>query len=148
MRDAGKVAGALFTIACYNDLVEALRSRKASLGLSDATLDDIAGLTAGHTNKVLGPSRDRGIGAATFEAYLMALAIDLVMVESKSKLKTMRPHYEGRKDSHVRTNHRLSGAGVSRIMSELGRRRQAKYTAEQRSEYARRAAWKRWEKAG
>lgn len=148
MRDAGKVAGALFTIACYNDLVEALRSRKASLGLSDATLDDIAGLTQGHTNKVLGPSRDRGIGAATFEAYLMALAIDLVMVESRSKLKTMQPHYEARKSSHVRTNHRVSNAGLSRIMSELGRRRQAKITAAERSEIARKRAWKRWAKAG
>jgi hypothetical protein len=123
-------------ITNYNGLVEALRARQARLELSDETLDDVAGLTRGHTNKVLGPSRDRGIGSATLEAYLMALAIDLLVVENKQKLKQMRPHYEGRAASHVRTEHPIGKVVLSRAMSRLGQQRMAMLTSGERAYFA------------
>jgi hypothetical protein len=36
------------TITSYDDLIEAMRARKAELDLSDAELDDRAFLAAGH----------------------------------------------------------------------------------------------------
>jgi hypothetical protein len=141
----------LATIRCYNDLVAALKARQASLALSDAVLDEVAGLTPGHTNKVLGPSRERGIGAATFEAYLMALAIDLVMIENAEKLAQMRSHYDGRRESHVRTNHAIGDRVLSRAMTKLAKDRWAKATPEDRAaagervkRFARQGALKRW----
>jgi hypothetical protein len=132
------------TIKCYNDLVAALRARKEALGLSDPVLDDVAGLTAGHTNKCLGPSRERGIGAATFEAYLMALAIDLVMIENAAKLAEMRPYYQARSTNRVRSNHAIGDQVLSRAMKKLAKARWAKVTPEKRSDMARQLAYKRW----
>ena len=59
-----------------------------------------------------------------FEAYLMALAIDLVVVENPEKLRRMRPLYKQRSEMHVRTNHKIGNHVLSRAMSELGRKRQ------------------------
>ena len=132
------------TIKNYNDLVAAFRARKEQLGLSDSNLDDAAGLTPGHTNKVLGPSRERGIGSVVLEAYLMALAIDLVMVASAEKLAVMQPHYDQRKETRVRTNHAIGDRVLSRAMSKLAKQLAAKMTAEQRSDRARKAAFMRW----
>jgi hypothetical protein len=134
----------LHRICCYNDLVAALRARQASLGLADEVLDDVAGLTKGHTNKVLGPSRERGIGASTFEAYAIALAFDLLMVENPDKLARMRPYYEGRKESNARVNHPIGNVVLSRAMTKLRKEGWGKIPAEQRSAYARRIANARW----
>lgn len=136
----------LATIRCYNDLVDALRARKAELGLSDDVLDEVAGLTKGHTNKVLGPSRERGIGAATLEAYLIALAIDLVMVENAKKLVEMQPYYSAREETRVRINPAIGDRVLSRAMKKLAKDRWAKVPPEQRSEIARRLSWQRWAK--
>jgi hypothetical protein len=76
----------LARIACYNDLVEAFRARKVELGLSDEALDHRAGLTRGHAGKLLGPSRDKGIGAATIGALMDALGVAFLMVEDPEKL--------------------------------------------------------------
>jgi hypothetical protein len=136
----------LATIRCYNDLISALRARKDALGLADAVLDEVAGLTPGHTNKCLGPSRERGIGAATLEAYLMALAIDLHMVENAEKLARMLPHYETRSASRVRTNHHIGDRVLSRAMTKLAKGRWAKVPAAERSDLMRRTVNKRWER--
>jgi hypothetical protein len=139
----------LATIRSYGDLVLALKARQHALGLSDATLDHVAGLTPGHTNKCLGPSRERGLGASTLEAYLIALAIDLVMVENPEKLAAMRQHYEQRSESRVRANHRIGDQVLSRAMTKLAKRRWAKPQKEARARMAgmaRMAALKRWEK--
>lgn len=137
----------LATIRCYNDLVAALRARQAALGLSDVTLDAVAGLASGHSNKCLGPSRERGIGATTLECYLIALAIDLVMVENAEKLAQMRPHYEKRSESRVRSTHPIGDRVLSRAMSKLAKARWAKPQADARArmaKMARTAAIKRW----
>jgi len=42
-----------------DDVIEAMRERKSALALSDAALDDLAGLTGGHGGKSLERSRER-----------------------------------------------------------------------------------------
>jgi hypothetical protein len=37
-----------------DDLIEALRARKDEIGLSNAVLEELAGMAAGHVDKVLG----------------------------------------------------------------------------------------------
>jgi hypothetical protein len=132
------------TITCYADLVGGLRARKEALGLSDAVLDAVAGLTPGHTNKCLGPSLERGIGASTLEAYLIALAFDLVMVESKAKLALMQPHYEKRSAGMVRTKGAIGDRVLSRAMSKLNKERWARVAPKDRSEIMRNLILKRW----
>lgn len=152
-------------IACYNDLVAALRIRKEQLGLSDAMLDEVAGLASGHTGKILGPSRDRGIGSATLETLMMALAFDFIMVNSPTKLAEMRRHYQPRHQSRVRNNQRVGKEALSRVMRELGnmrasqmlasgllasfasaggKARQTKLSKQQRRKLAQLAAQTRW----
>lgn len=43
----------------YDGLIAALRLRKAELGLSDAALEQISGMTSGHVSKIL-PAPDQG----------------------------------------------------------------------------------------
>jgi hypothetical protein len=116
----------LARISNYNDLVAALRARKEALGLSDASLDTVAGLAPGHTCKVLGPTRARGIGAATLEAYLMALAVDFVMVENPDKRATVTAHRDWpntpRKAGQARTGQPVGRHAIRRVMREMGLR--------------------------
>jgi hypothetical protein len=119
-------------IACYDDLVAAFRARKVELGLSDAALDERACLTSGHAGKLLGPSRERGIGAAVLTPLLDALGVDLIMVPNPEKL-ALAGDVEQRKASHVRTVH-------PRIGQEQIRRCRPLVLAEA----ARRAANARW----
>jgi hypothetical protein len=117
----------LATIRCYNDLVLAFRARKEALGLSDAALDARANLPSGGSNKYLGPARERGIGAATLETLLMALAVDLIMVPNPEKL-ARGGEIERRQESHARANHpRISKEAAikiawSTVLSKAGRK--------------------------
>lgn len=137
----------LARITCYNGLIEAFRARKAALRLSDEVLDELAGLTRGHTSKVLGASRGRGIGAVVLEGYLTALAIDLVMVENPDKLAELEYAQRNERTIHKRA-YRLSKQAMAHarnlIYAEFGSRggkaRARNLTAEQRSEIARAAA--------
>lgn len=131
-------------VTCYNDLVLAFRARKEALGLSDAALDHRAGLVSGHANKVLGPARERGIGAAVLEALLFALGVDLIMVPNPDKLAA-GGDLERRKESHVRANHprfsKEAAIKVARpaVLSELARKaakaRWAGVTVEERKAF-------------
>jgi hypothetical protein len=152
-------------ITDYNSWVEALRARKAELGLSDSELDHRAFLAAGHTSKVLGPSRVRGIGASVFDSYMAALAFDLVMVPNPGKLANVASSaLAKRNECHVRKNHRVGKMAISRVMKELSRKsvamlshgaharfgrkggkaRAKLLTQDQRSKIARKAARARW----
>ena len=61
MAEAAQVIG---EATCYDSLVAALRKRKSELGPADVIVDELAGLAAGHTGKILGgkrvPARRRG----------------------------------------------------------------------------------------
>jgi hypothetical protein len=77
--DAG--AGApLASIRSYEDLHQSLRLRAEEMGFARRTIDDLAGLTAGLTEKILGPKMVRGIGPRSLGGILKALGIKLIMV--------------------------------------------------------------------
>jgi transcriptional regulator with XRE-family HTH domain len=61
----------------YDDLVIAIRAVKEFLGLSNETLEEIAGLTRGHIDKLLRPSREKKIGPQVLPLILGALGIRL-----------------------------------------------------------------------
>jgi hypothetical protein len=61
----------------YESLVAALRAVKVHLGLSNETLEEIAGLARAHADKLLGPSRAKRIGPLTLGLLLGALGISL-----------------------------------------------------------------------
>src|SRR5262249_31071670 len=110
----------------YDTFAAGFRRVKEHFGLSDNELDSLAGLADGHSGKLLGPSRERGFGASTLDAFLAALPVDLVFVISPSKLARFRAgEPKKRRSSHVRDNSRVSRDAVHRVMSELGRKRMA-----------------------
>jgi hypothetical protein len=102
-------------ITSYNDLVTALRARQDELGLSCAALDELTGLAAGYTAKVLGPARTRIMSGMSIDLYLTALAIDLEVVPSAEKLRRMERRWEKRIGSHVRRNHKISNEQIERV---------------------------------
>jgi hypothetical protein len=64
-----------------DDLIAALRQRKDELQLSNAVVDDLAGLVEGHTDKVLGPTRTKkspNIITLMCLAGALGLAVQLV----------------------------------------------------------------------
>ena len=61
----------LGTFTDYASFVALLRRRQ--VGLSNPGLDHLGGFTAGHVDKLLGPTQSKGIGAVTFTPPLDAL---------------------------------------------------------------------------
>jgi hypothetical protein len=107
-------------------LVEILRQRKAALQLSDQLVDELAGLSAGHTGKVLGAAPTKFLGRISLGALLGALALRLVVVEDREALARVGKRWERREDSRVHDNGRISRLAIRRvrpiIMSELARK--------------------------
>jgi hypothetical protein len=136
---------ALARITDYNSLVLALRARKEFLGLSDAELDHRAGLCAGHAGKLLGPSRERGIGASTLETLMCALGVSFIMIEDAEKL-SRGGAIEKRDAVHVRSGHRIGKSQIAKVrpivLQEAARRaanaRWADSTPETRADFVAR----------
>jgi hypothetical protein len=86
----------------HDGLVDLLRARQAALGLSNETVDHLALFTSGHCDKLLGPSRQRGLTQVTLNALAGVLAIKLLVVEDEQQAEHMRPRWEGRDQRQVR----------------------------------------------
>jgi hypothetical protein len=139
----------------YDSLIEALRTRKAQLELSDSMVDVIGGLTRGHTEKILGPSRTKKLSPMTMDVLLATLAVKICIVEDVDAAKIMEGRWEQRVANHVRTvAGRVSKRIVEQAKPHLYRQLQLKssaakmkcFTAEHRSRIARKAAKSRWKK--
>lgn len=94
----------LATADCYDALIEAFRARKALLGLSDATVDKLGGISEGSTGYLLGPSRTKSLSPMTLDVLLATLALKLHVVEDIEATKVMQGKWEERVQSHVREN--------------------------------------------
>ncbi len=92
----------LATFADYDGLIEALRQRKTDLGLSCLLMDELSGLPAGYTAKVLGPSRIKSLGAISTSAINGCLAIKLAVIEDLEAIQRMAGRWERRDEGHVR----------------------------------------------
>jgi hypothetical protein len=104
----------------YNALADAFRERQTRLGLSNRALDERSGLALGTTDKMLGPSRTKGMGAVTIECYMAGLCIDLVVRHNPQKFA--RFEAEPRAHANVRPAHRLAKVTLRHVMVELSRR--------------------------
>jgi hypothetical protein len=89
----------LATVSSYEDLIAACRKRVVELGMNYAILDVVAGFAEGYSAKLFGRSEysaagrrrtKRHFSPISFDAYLEALGIDLVVVENPDKAGRIR----------------------------------------------------------
>lgn len=83
-------------------LLDAIRVRKAQLGLSNDALEQLAGLCEGHLSKVLPNPPRKGIGWATLSLLLPALGSKLLLVEDEIAMQRIRPRIKPRDECRVR----------------------------------------------
>jgi hypothetical protein len=65
-------------IRCHDDLVDYIRARKEELGLSNEFVEEICLMTKGHVDKLIGPSREKGLSRYTVDYFFEVLAFELV----------------------------------------------------------------------
>jgi len=76
----------------YEDLLTALRKRKEALDFSNEEIDEYAGLTRGHFDKVFGPRRKLNLGPLTWGLYLTALGLKIALVVDRNPAPVTRKH--------------------------------------------------------
>jgi hypothetical protein len=111
----------------HDQLVDLLRARQESLQLSNEVLDHLALFTSGHSDKLLGPSRSRGLSQISLDSLLSSLALKLLVVEDEQQAERMRSRWEGRDQRQVRlSTTRIAKAtlrhATPHVVRELGRR--------------------------
>jgi hypothetical protein len=84
-------------ITSMTGLLEAIRARQDELDLSCETIDEIAGLPARYTAKLLAPVPLRGISHMSLTAILGALGIGLVVVEDDAQREKVEDRWKPRK---------------------------------------------------
>jgi hypothetical protein len=85
----GRVLAAPHT---YGELLETLRARRDELDISNAVIEEIAGLTDSHAGKILALNPTRFIGPVAFNLF-EALGLKIVVVEDLAALeRAMRNH--------------------------------------------------------
>jgi hypothetical protein len=107
----------LGTFTSYQEFVALLRQRKDDLGLSNATVDALAGLTDGHTDKVLGPAATKNLGPLTFTALLDALGLSGTLYADPAKAARLSRRWDKRRANRVRENGsgRIAKAAIARV---------------------------------
>jgi hypothetical protein len=134
----------------YDEVVDIFRRRQDELGLSNEVAEQLGGLTSGHVDKLLGPTRSKTMGAFTIDVLMEVFAVDFVMVESAEKLARMESRWEEKQRCYsvpITKRRKISAKLIEQakplIMRELAKRgaaaRNANMSAEQRSKLARRA---------
>jgi hypothetical protein len=89
-------------VRSYDDLVNAIRAVKEFLGLSNETIEEIAGLARGHVDKMLGPKRAKRIGPRTLELLLGALGARLRLEVDPEQAKRVASRWTRRDEKQVR----------------------------------------------
>jgi hypothetical protein len=92
----------------YDSLIDALRAVKDHLQISNETLEEIAGLTRGHVDKLLGPSKSKTVGRAVLGLLLGGLGVRLRVEVDLEQAQKMAHRWERRRADHVREQTRLS----------------------------------------
>jgi hypothetical protein len=142
-----------FIVHEHIDIADGLRALQNFRGISNEELEHLTGLTRGHVDKMLGPSRTKAIGKSSLGWILRALGGQFVLMRDLQQEAIMRARWQGRNSSQVRVNaHPLSIVVLRRavpvIFANYSRKgalaRLAKIPAEKRSKIARRAAKARW----
>jgi hypothetical protein len=89
-------------VRSYDDLIIAIRAVKEFLGLSNETVEEIAGLTRGHFDKMFGPSREKKMGPQTLPLILGALGIRLRVEIDPEQAKRVASRWIRRNEQQVR----------------------------------------------
>jgi hypothetical protein len=133
-------------------LIEALRSRKEFLQLSNAFVEAQLQMSDGGCDKILGPSQVKGFGVAVMFDLIKLFGARLVIrVDAESEAQMQR-RWERRDERAVRPQRRLSkellAIARKQFFQELSARgneaRRTKVSAKARSRIARAAATCRW----
>jgi hypothetical protein len=141
-------------VTTVDELIEALRSRKDELGLSNAFVEAQLQMADGHCDKLLGPTRRKGMSVAVLLDIIELFGAQLVIQVDAETEARMRERWERRDAGKVHPPRCLS-AHLMRIaraqlylgLSELGNKaRKAKLPPEARSRIARAAAISRWQR--
>lgn len=151
----------------YDQLVFAIRARMQSLGATNQSVDETAGLQSGYIGKILGPAQVKKFGAVSLGPTLGALGLKLVVTTDEDA----NPKYLEKVSTRARAApipSRLSMAAQTRmvlglskdiviknLMSELGKKGASKggtlrmmgLSKEKRRRLAQKAAAARWKKA-
>jgi hypothetical protein len=96
---AAKFNASLGVVRSADNLRALFRQRIASLGITFETADTIAGLPAGYTAKLLGPTPLRRFGPVALEALMSATGIMLIAVEDPDALARVKKRFVHRRRS-------------------------------------------------
>jgi hypothetical protein len=112
-------------VTCRDDLVEALRNRKAEIGLSNAFIETALHMTDGGCDKILGPAMIKGLTLPVAFDLLELFGCRLKVEVDPELEARMRDRYERRDERRVRPQKRISKALMERVkpllFAELGR---------------------------
>jgi hypothetical protein len=108
-------------ITSYDEMIDALRARKAELGLSDAVVDDLTGLPTGYTGKVLGPARVKKMGALSLWLMLEVLAFDMRLDSSVEKAARMQERWEKRSEGQANMNNKAKPLSLRNLAKKTER---------------------------
>jgi hypothetical protein len=156
IRDIPNPSELIATVRTLQDAVEVFRIMKERLGLTNDFMDEVGGLTRGHTDKILGRSEQKRVGYDTFALYTLLTAVEFRVYVDMAAVKRMEAVWEKRERPlfhHAkvgRISKKVIKAAKPIILKETGRYgglvTAHMRTPEQRSSAARKAAKSRWKK--
>jgi hypothetical protein len=136
------------TFGSYAEMLEAIRERVNELQIQGERFDDYAGLPTGYLSKLVGARPIRRLGMVSFAPVLSGLGLKCQFIEDQAATERLKNHIAPRNGSYVRATPSI--VFTVRWFRNIGRKgAQARIdnsTAEQRQEWARRAAIARWRK--
>jgi hypothetical protein len=137
-------------VSSYEEMLDVLRARVRELQVNGERFDEYVGLPRGYFSKLVGANPTRRLGMTSFSPILAGLGLRCLFVEDEAATQRLKNCLPPRNESYVR------GAAThltltARFMQKIGRKgRQARWkrlSKEQRSEFMRALALKRWQKA-
>jgi hypothetical protein len=141
---------ALAVLRTYDDILSTLRARRDELDVPNEVVDEITGLTRGHTSKVISPHPTKLLGPVSWNLWA-ALGLKVVAIEDPIALaKAKRSSYwQRRRQPQVLPAcpyPRAPGQFTTANAGEMAHRRAAALSPQKRSRIARKAAKARWHK--
>jgi hypothetical protein len=96
-------------ISDYNEFIAAVRERVDEIDISRLELDYQAGLTPGHSGKLLGRSLTKGFGKLSLGPVLGAIGCKLLLVEDTEQTARIRKRAKPRDNNQVRYKPQTEG---------------------------------------
>jgi len=141
------------TVTSKQQVHRLLRERAEACGRSRATLDELAGLAAGHAAMLLCDPPQKGLGFTSLFPLAGALGLAVALIEDPQAMEKML-RYPPRDEKRVQGRNHWRNAKALGMLREMakksgkigGKARLLKISPKRRSQIARRAAKARWSK--